>query len=42
MNYVKALKFGELNKIVKKVGLPKEYEDQVTGAVDGLSKQFAE
>lgn len=42
MNYVKALKFGELNKIVKKVGLPKEYEDQITGAVDGLSKQFAE
>ena len=40
--YVKALKFDELNKIIKKVGMPKEYEDQLTGTVDGLSKQFAE
>ncbi len=40
--YTKALKFDNLNSIIKKIGMPKELEGQLTGAVDGLSKQFAE
>ena len=40
--YTKSLKFDNLNSIIKKIGMPKELEGQLTGAVDGLAKSFAE